>query len=59
MQDIKIKQKSVSKPVIPKKKLPKEFFEVGPERPDPKSPKRKSSKETMKLNKVLKPRQNA
>lgn len=54
MQDIKIKQKSVSKPVIPKKKLPKEFFEVGPERPEPKSPKRKSSKETMKLNKVLK-----
>jgi serine/threonine protein kinase len=54
MHEGKTKQKSLSKPVISKKRLPKEFFEAPVEKIEVKSPTRKGSKETMKLNKVLK-----
>lgn len=54
MQEGKVKQKSQSKPIISKKKLPKEFFENTVEKHEAKSPNRKNSKETIKLNKVLK-----
>ena len=54
MQEGKVKQKSQSKPIISKKKLPKEFFENTYEKQEAISPKRKSSKETIKLKKVLK-----
>ena len=53
MNDIKLKQKSASKPVI-SNKFPVAFFQATVEKPEPKSPLKIDKKQTIKLSKVLK-----
>ena len=53
MMEIKLKQKSVSKPVI-SSKLPKAFSQVGMDKEEIKSPVKIEKKQTIKLSKVLK-----